>query len=605
MLCNPKPIMNLSDYVFQAIADVGVKHVFMVPGGGAMHLNVALGRCGAITVVSNLHEQACAIAAEAYGKATSHLGVALVTTGPGGTNAVTGVAGAWLDSTPCLFISGQVKRADLKGSLGVRNLGVQEVDIVSIVTPITKYAVTVLEPATIRFHLEKAIHLAQTGRPGPVWIDIPLDIQSVEIDPAALSGFVPEPVAVINGLDADVSRTIELLNASERPVLFAGNGVRLGHAESELLSALDALGVPVLATWLAHDIVPDDHPLFIGRPGPVAPRGSNFALQNSDFLLAVGNRLDLVITGYSHENFARAAKKVVVDIDPNELAKLRMQIDLRVAADAKAFLLELLRQRSRIRHSQSRRRWLATCKEWLVRYPLVTPEFRAQKRSVSTYVLADTLSDLLGPDDFIVSGSSGAAIEIFLLAYRASPGQRVFVTSGLGSMGYGLPAAIGACLGGGGRRTICVEGDGSLQLNSQELATLARLQLPVKLFVLDNDGYSSIRTSQKRYFGSTVGCDPESGLVFPDTTRLAEAYGLPTAIIVDQDNLAAEVRAVLDTPGPIVCNVRLQRDEIRAPSLASSRRADGSMVSRPLEDLWPFLDRDELRQNMLVPLLPD
>jgi acetolactate synthase I/II/III large subunit len=597
--------MNLSDYVFRTVAAAGVKHVFMVPGGGAMHLNLALGRCPGITVVSNLHEQACAIAAEAYGKATNQLGVALVTTGPGGTNAVTGVAGAWLDSTPCLFISGQVKRADLGGSLGVRNLGVQEVDIVSIVKSITKYAVTVLDPATIRFHLEKAIHVARTGRPGPVWIDIPLDIQSVEIDPTGLSGFSSEPPVATPGLEAQVSKTIDLLNASERPVLFVGNGVRLGHAVPELFEAIDALGIPVLTTWLAHDIVPNDHPLFIGRPGSVAPRGSNYALQNSDFLLAIGNRLDLVITGYSHQNFARAARKVVVDIDPNELGKLQMAAELLVAADAKAFLAELLRQRSSIRREESRVPWLARCKEWLARYPVVTPEFRAEKGAVSTYVLADTLSDLLTPDDFIVSGSSGAAIEIFLLAYRVRAGQRVFVTSALGSMGFGLPAAIGACLGGGGRRTICAEGDGSLQLNSQELATLAHLQLPVKLFVLNNDGYSSIRTSQKRYFGSIVGCDPESGLVFPDTVRIAAAYGLRTATIQNQDNLAAELRSVLETPGPIVCDVKLPRDEIRAPSLASARRADGSMVSRPLEDLWPFLDRDELRQNMLVPLLPD
>ncbi len=597
--------MNLSDYVFQIVAATGVKHVFMVPGGGAMHLNLALGRCADLTVVSNLHEQACAFAAETYGKATNVLGVALVTTGPGGTNAVTGVAGAWLDSTPCLFISGQVKRADIAGSLGVRNLGVQEVDIVSIVKPITKYAITVLDPTTIRFHLEKAIHLARTGRPGPVWIDIPLDIQSVEVDPDSMCGFEPEPALVSKDLAAQVAATIELLNAAERPVLFAGNGVRLAHAEPELFAAIEALGIPVLTTWLAHDILPDKHPLFIGRPGAVAPRGSNFALQNSDFLLAVGNRLDLVITGYSHENFARAARKVVVDIDPAELAKLKMPFDLRICADARAFLAELVRQRDRIRPQASRASWLAKCKEWLARYPILTPEFLAQEESVSTYVLADTLSEVLGPDDYIVSGSSGAAIEIFLLAYRVSAGQRVFVTSGLGSMGYGLPAAIGACLAGGGRRTICVEGDGSLQLNSQELATLARLQLPVKLLVLNNGGYSSIRTSQRRYFGTTVGCDPSSGLDFPDTIRLARAYDLPTATIRNQNNLATELRSVLAMPGPVVCDVTLLPDEIRAPSLASMRRSDGSMSSRPLEDLWPFLDRDELAANMLIPLPPD
>ena len=596
--------MNVSDYIFQALSATGVKHVFMVPGGGAMHLNVALARCAGITVVSMLHEQACAMAAETYGKANNRLGVALVTTGPGGTNAVTGVAGAWLDSTPCLFVSGQVKRADLRGTRAVRSLGVQEIDIVSIVSPITKYAVTVLDPETIRYHLEKAVHVATTGRPGPVWLDIPLDVQSTDIDPASMRGFVADRPCTNQGLEADVARTIELLNASERPVIFVGNGVRLGHAESELGKAIDALGVPVLTTWLAHDLVPDDHPLFIGRPGAVAPRGSNYALQNSDFLLAIGNRLDFVITGYSHQNFARAAKKVVVDIDPAELDKLQMKTSLSVLADAKVFLAELLRQRGSIR-SFSRDAWLNRCRQWLERYPIVMAEFRSEKQGVSTYVLADTLSKILRPDDFIVSGSSGAAIEIFLLAYRVTAGQRVFVTSGLGSMGYGLPAAIGACLAGDRRRTVCVEGDGSLQLNSQELATIARLQLPVKLFVLNNDGYSSIRTSQTRYFGMTVGCDPESGLELPDTVALANAYGLPTATIDGQQDLETQLRALLEIGGPIVCDVKVPRDEIRAPSLASSRRSDGSMVSRPLEDLWPFLDRDELRENMLVPLVAE
>ena len=288
--------MILADYVFQTLSAAGVRHVFMVPGGGAMHLNNAVGHTPGITVVSNLHEQACAIAAENYGKATNALGVALVTSGPGGTNAVTGVAGAWLDSTPCLFVSGQVKRADLATGLGVRNLGVQEVDIVSIVRAITKYAVTVLDPREIRFHLEKALHLARHGRPGPVWLDLPLDVQAAEIDPDALPGFTPEAPRRAADLAGQVARTIELLNAAERPVFFGGNGIRLARAHAEMFAAIEAMGIPVLSTWLAHDLVPDEHPLFVGRAGAVAPRGSNFALQNSDFLLAVGNRLDLVIT---------------------------------------------------------------------------------------------------------------------------------------------------------------------------------------------------------------------------------------------------------------------------------------------------------------------
>ena len=355
--------VKLSDYVFRFVAGLGVKHVFQVTGGGAMHLNDSLGANPDLAYVCTLHEQAAAMAAESYAKVANDIAVCLVTTGPGGTNALTGVAGAWLDSTPMLVISGQVKRADLKGATGVRQMGVQEVDIIAMAAPITKYAVTVTEPADIRFHLEQAAHLAVSGRPGPVWIDIPLDVQGAMIDEAALRAFAPPPDVAATGRGANASgvaspgmadvgqgvkRTIELLNAAERPVVLIGNGVRLAHARSEMRALISALGIPVLTTWPAHDMVPDDHPLMIGRPGPVAPRGANFALQNSDFVLALGARLDLVVTGYAPQNFARGAKKIMVDIDAAELGKLRSAVDLPVHADVKQFIAELTRQLSAV-----------------------------------------------------------------------------------------------------------------------------------------------------------------------------------------------------------------------------------------------------------------
>jgi acetolactate synthase-1/2/3 large subunit len=574
----------------------------MVAGGGAMHLNDSVGHCRGIEYVCNLHEQAAAMAAETYAKLNENIGVALVTSGPGSTNAITGTAGAWLDSTPCLFISGQVKRSDMIGDTGVRQMGVQELDIVSIVKSITKYAVTVMEPTTIRYHLEKAVHLARTGRPGPVWIDIPLDIQASQIDPAALKGFDPNelpPTGTPDNLPAEVAQTFDLLNTAERPILLIGNGVRLAGARQEMQELVQRLDVPVLLTWLAHDLLPEAHELFVGRPGPVAPRGPNFALQNSDWLLTIGARLDMVLTGYAHDLFARAANKIMVDIDPTEIRKMKTPIAVPICSDAKVFIKEMLRQTDRL-VCRDRSAWMARCREWKTKYPVVLPEYRAQKL-VSTYVLTEVLSDELTGDDVIVSGSSGAGIEIFLLTFRVKEGQRVLVTTALGAMGYGLPASLGACLASGGKRTILVDGDGGLQLNIQELETLARLQLPIKIFILNNQGYASIRTSQSRYFGRLTGADATSGLTLPSLGKVVTAYQLPIMQIKDQSNLVEQVREVLNTSGPVVCEVVTPPDEPRAPSLASMQRSDGTMVSKPLEDLWPFMDRQEFLANMIIP----
>ena len=601
--------MKLSDWVFRFVAGLGVKHVFEVTGGGAMHLNDSLGQCKEIEYICTLHEQAAAMAAESYAKIANDIGVCLVTTGPGGTNALTGVAGAWLDSTPMLVISGQVKRADLKGNTGVRQMGVQEVDVVAMATPITKYAVTVLEPNDIRFHMEQAVHLARTGRPGPVWVDIPLDVQGAMVDENALRPFTPASAAQPASippleLAAAVSRTITLLNAAERPVLFIGNGVRLANARAEMRALIERLGIPVLTTWPAHDMVPDDHPLMIGRPGPVAPRGANFALQNSDFLLSLGARLDLVVTGYAPQNFARAAQKVMVDIDAAELRKMHGTIQLPVCADVKEFILEMTRQFGDVRQ-RDRATWDARCHEWKTKYPVVLPEYRGLDTGVSTYVLAEAISNASAADDVIVSGSSGAGIEIFCLAATLKEGQRIFLTTALGAMGNGVPGVIGACLAHGRRRTITVDGDGGLQLNIQEFETIRRLDLPIKLFVLNNDGYASIRTSQSRYFGRLAGADDSSGVTLPPLEGVARAYGLPYARIDHDGGLTDRVRDLLDAPGPCVIEVRTPREEPRAPSLSSMRKPDGSMVSKPLEDLWPFLPRDEFLANMIVPPLPE
>lgn len=600
--------VKLSDYVFRFVASLGVRHVFEVTGGGAMHLNDSLGANGDLEYVCTLHEQAAAMAAESYAKVANDIAVCLVTTGPGGTNALTGVAGAWLDSTPMLVISGQVKRADLKGTSGVRQMGVQEVDIVSMATPITKYAVTVTDPADIRFHLEKAAHHARSGRPGPAWVDIPLDVQGAMIDEASLRGFTPDAATTGAGdasaLRREAARSIEMLNAADRPVILVGNGVRLARARVELRALVDALGIPVLTTWPAHDLVPDDHRLMVGRPGPVAPRGANFTLQNSDFVLALGARLDLVVTGYAPANFARAAKKVMVDVDDSELRKMGDTIALAVRTDVKAFITELTRQLSSVA-KRDRSAWGARCREWKTKYPIVLPEYRNLPMGVSTYVLAEAIAAASGSDDVIVSGSSGAGIEIFCLAVSLREGQRMFLTTALGAMGNGVPATIGACLAHGRRRVISVDGDGGLQLNIQELEVIRRLDLPIKLFVLNNDGYASIRTSQLRYFGRLAGADATSGVTLPALEGVARAYGIPHTRVDNDRDLVEQVRQRIDAPGPMLIEVMTPREEPRAPSLSSTRMPDGSMVSKPLEDLWPFLPREEFRANMIIPPLPE
>lgn len=600
--------MKLSDYVVDKLADTGAEHVFFVPGGGAMHLNDSLGRSARLTYVSNLHEQASAIGAEAYSKATGNFGLCLVTTGPGGTNAVTGVAGAWLDSTPMIFVSGQVKRADLSAGLGVRQVGVQEVDIVSIVKPITKYAVTVLEPESIRYHMEKAIHLARTGRPGPVWIDLPLDIQGATIgEESTMRAFEPEAPASAEPsteLKEQVAKTIALFEKAERPVVLAGNGVRLSRAVGAFKELVDRLGAPTLQTWLGLDMIPEAHPLYMGRPGAVAPRGANFAIQNSDFLLVLGARLDLVLTGYSHQNFARAASKVMVDVDPSELAKMKTPIEVAICADAGVFMKELLRQ-LKDRPNKDIAPWKERCRAWKSKYPIVLPQHLETGGRTSIYGLADLLSDELPEGETVVSGSSGAGIEIFLHAFRVKEGQRILHTTALGAMGFGLPMAIGASIAKGGARTVLVDGDGGFQFNIQELQTLARLNLPLKMFILNNDGYSSIRTSQRGYFGQLVGADATSGLTLPDLRKQAESYGLPVRRIETFGDLKKQIREILDAPGPMIIDLLVHPEEERQPRIASRPTVSGSMVSTPLEDLYPQLPRDEFLANMIIPPLEE
>lgn len=589
--------IKVSDYVMKFIESLNVKHVFLLPGGGCMHLVDSLGK-SSLTPICCLHEQSAAIMADAYSQYTNNIGVALVTTGPGSTNAITGVAASWIDSIPVLIISGQAKTTDMINGTGLRQKGVQEVDIVNIVRPITKFAHTITCPDDIKHYLKKAVHIAKEGRQGPVWIDIPLDVQGSIIDEKELVNFTPFKSRSID-LSSDIVDVIRLINSSRKPVILAGNGIRLSKAEHKFINLVSLLNIPVLTTWKTIDFFSETHPLYFGRPGSIASRYSNFILQNSDLVICIGARLDLPQTGFNYSNFAPKSKKIIVDIDQAEIKKLSPSPDVSICIDAKIFIEELLKNISLIFYKQTTSTWMLQCKEWKNKYPVILPEYLSDQNLVNPYALINTLSDLLTTDDIIIPGSSGTCSEMTLQSFCVKHGQRVFNSPGLGSMGFGLPASIGACIASGGKRTISIIGDGGLQHNIQELETLRRLNLPIKLFIINNNGYASIRNTHNKFFdGRLVCCDPSSGLTLPDTCKISTAYGLKSTKISNQYNLANEIKDVLDMDGTVVCEVMINPDVQTIPKMMSMAKPDGSMVSMPMENLYPFLDEDEFNNNM-------
>jgi acetolactate synthase-1/2/3 large subunit len=525
----------------------------------------------------------------------------MVTTGPGGTNAITPVVGAWIESVPMLVISGQVKRPDLLAGRPLRQGGVQEVDIVPMVRSVTKYAVTVDDPMQIRYHLERALHEMRTGRSGPVWLDIPLDVQAATVDPENLPSFTPPDRASNSYLDTAASDVLALLAQAERPLILAGHGVRMSGGARALLATAERLQIPVTTTWNALDLIPADHPLCAGRPGVVALRPGNFAVQNCDLLISIGCRLDNIITAFNPRGFARAAKKVVVDVDANEIDKLDMDIAIGITTDAADFLGALTKAAFPVQ--PKRDAWLAHTADWKSRYPVNDGRPFPASGPIDHYHFVSALSDAIPPDTLVATGSSGLAIEIFYTVFRNKPGQRVFLTSGLGSMGYGLPAAIGACLANDKKPMVAVESDGSLQLNLQELATLRAQDLPISLIILNNAGYASIRNTQRNYFDERyIGTGPEAGLMLPDLEKVAATYGLPYTRISDASELLT-LEMSLANWGPRIIDVHLQPNETLSPKCAALPQADGSMLSMPLEDMSPLLPLEKLKMEMCIPLL--
>ena len=610
------PTMRVADLIARLLVEHGVADVFMLTGGGAMHLNDALGRAGGLHKVFVHHEQAASIAAESYARLSGRPAAVNVTTGPGGVNALNGVYGAYVDSIPMIVVSGQVKRETCAFNypLALRQLGDQEVDIVAMVRGITKYAVVLDDPQDARRVVEKAIHLARRGRPGPVWIDVPIDVQAAPVDFDLLEPFDPASIdredeaantsaelGALCGetLDIQVAAMLDELCSAERPVVVVGAGVRLSGQHAAFLEFVERFRIPVVTGWNAHDAIPNGNPLYVGRPGSVGDRGGNFAVQTADYVLVLGSRLNIRQISYNWRSFARNARVAMVDIDRTELEKPTLSLHRPIHADLADFFAAAKRiptpDDDRI---DARAAFLKRSVERAAQYPVVLDEYRTTEGLINPYVFGEALFVELEEDDIVVSGDGTACVTIFQTADLKS-GQRLYTNSGCASMGYDLPAAIGAYHAGGGRRIICLAGDGSIMMNLQELQTIVGGKLPIKIFVLNNDGYHSIRQSQQNHFpDNIVGCGPDSGLSFPDFTKLAGGFDLPASRVAKHGDLSAAIRASLDGDGPHLCEVMIDKRQEFAPKLSSRKLADGTMVSPTLEDLSPFLSREALAEAM-------
>jgi len=585
--------MKLSDFIAEYLAKQGVRHVFAISGGASLHLIHSIDDAPGIDFICPQHEQAGAMAADGYARVTRNLGAAVATSGPGATNLITGICCAYYDSVPVIYVTGQVSTFRSKGDTGVRQVGFQETDIVDVCKPITKYAVQISDPLKIKYELEKACYLARSGRPGPVLLDVPDNIQREEIDPSALESFIPpEETEGVEDLGAKIDRCVELIKSAKRPVIILGWGVRLAGADDEAVKLARTLGFPVAPTWAVADILPSDDPLYIGTFGTHGTRHANFAVQNADLILAIGTRLDTKATGSPANTFARGAKKVVVDIDANELNKFKkygVSMDLCFHADAKKFL-RAVNQKISAQSAADISDWLNNILNWKKRYP-ICPQKYYREEDVNPYVFVKILSEVLRENESIFT-DTGCTLAWMMQAFDFKKGQRLYHDWNNTAMGWALPASIGAAFALEGKDIICVTGDGSLQMNIQELATVIRHRLPIKIIVVDNQGYSMIQQTQdqwldSKYLASTV----KGGLAFPDFAKVAQAYGFKTITISENKELAGGLNEMVNADGPVFCVVKIKSEHRVIPQVK---------FGRPNEDTEPLLDRDEFVENMIV-----
>lgn len=589
--------LKVAEYVADFLVENNIKHVFTVTGGGAMHLNDALGHKEGIACIYNHHEQACAMAAEAYSRLTGKIAGVCVTSGPGGTNAITGVVGGWLDSIPMLIISGQVKREMTISScpeLNLRQLGDQEFDIIRVVKNFTKYSVMITNKNEIAYHLEKALYLCKQGKGGPCWIDIPLDIQGAKIETEELVHFCPEQ-EIYGGRSAFTATQAEMIlqkiSQAKAPLILVGSAVRYSRSERQFLEMLEKLKIPVVTAWAANDILAYSSEFFVGVPGTLGTRAGNFAVQQCDCLLSLGCRMNVRMVGYTKGDFARNAYKIMVDINDAELHKPTYTPDLAICADVSDVIHTMLAcayERPRI-HDE----WLKWCQNIREKYPVVLNTYFGNERNINPYVFTHYLYSELECDDAIVC-SNGSSCVIPIQVSEIKQGQRLFCNSGCAAMGYGLPAALGAAAALDGKRVICLEGDGSIMMNIQELPTVKYYHLNIKIFIYNNNGYHSIRQTQKNNFGEPlVGVSRENGVAIPDYKKLAAAFEIPYYVISKQEHAKEVIQEVLKQEGVVICDVFVDEGQSFAPKSASKVLPDGRIVSPSIDDMAPFLGKDE------------
>ena len=592
-------MIKVTDYIAKRLKEHGIKDVFIITGGGAMHLNDSLGKI--FNCIHNHHEQAAAIAAEGYARVSGKLAVVNVTSGPGSLNTLTGVCGQWTDSVPVLYLSGQVKFETTISScpeIGLRQLGDQETDIVSVVKPITKYAVMLTKAEDVRFELEKAIEIATSGRPGPVWIDIPLNIQGATIDENNLRAYKAQRDKQKSPTQNEIDIVIEKLRNAKRPVILAGHGIRISGGIGHFHKLLSKCSIPVVTTFNGVDVIPEKSPNFIGRFGTLGSRAGNFTVQNADVLITIGTRNNIRQISYNWDSFAREAFKIIVDIDEAELKKPTLKPDLALCSDASVFIQKLSNDLGDI--SSIHTEWLHWCQKRKIKYPTVLTEYHDLKDAIHPYVFIEHLGEIMKESEILVAGNGTACVSVFQ-AFQAKQNQRIFWNSGCATMGYDLPASIGACFANSRKSVICLAGDGSVQMNLQELQTIIHHQLPIKIFYLNNNGYISQRQTQDSFFnGFRIGVDAESGVSFPDIIKLGAAYGFKTFQMKNLDDVRKLLPEIMKTESPLICEVFLPSDYKFSPKLSSKKLEDGRMVSSPLEDLAPFLDREDFKSNLLI-----
>ena len=594
--------MRVADFIFKFLSEKGTENVFMVSGGQAMFLVDALYQSrNKIKTICTHHEQAAGMAAEAYGRITGKLGVALVTAGPGAINIINGVVGGWTDSSPMMIISGQsaLNYVQYQERTKIRQHGIQGINIKPMVEGFTKYFVTVDDPAKILYYMQKACYLATNGRPGPVWIDVPLDIQKMEVPQDLMEKFVPpeniENVKSEELLSHQILKIMQLISDSKRPIFIVGQGVRIAGAVDELNKTIELLNIPVLTSRLGIDIMDSENRLYVGRPGGYGERSANFAIQNADLIIAVGCRLASALVGFDPQDFGRNAKKIIVDIDNKELEKPGIKTDLKINSDAKVFFQELLKKIPEI-VNQNHEDWVEKCNSWKKRYPVVLDSYKDEK-PVNSYYFTDKLSKAAQKDDMILL-DTGSCFHVVCQTWKIKKGQRFLTTGGISSMGY-WAAGIGACVANNRKRTIVITGDGSLQMNIQEFATIKHNNLPIKVFIFNNNGYGLIRQTQKNFMeGRLFGEGPKSGVWCPDSLKIAQAYGIKGVRIDSVENIEEKIREILYYDGPAICDVIVPEWQLIIPKVSSEKKPDGSLIQKPFEDMYPFLDRDEFQKNM-------